>query len=317
MSFHGLYNGSYAAPLLRVQPGDMVRLTLANDSTLATNVHYHGLTRDAARHRRQRLPRVIPGSDGSLSYDFPIPADHPQGLFWYHPHVHPNVNRADRRRALRRHDRRRRPRAVPRASPGIPERVMLLKDLKIQRRAPVEDPDPTGPTTRTINGLFQPTHRHPAAASSQFWRIGNIGANIYYKLRLDGHRFYVIAQDGNLKNQVVETRRAAHPAGGALRGAGPRRPARQVQAAARMPFNTGPAGDHYPAQLLATLVSRGPAVTRAPAADELPAGPGPPPGRRSRGQRIDRLRRRTTATTRRQFTINGQVRTTTTASTRS
>jgi FtsP/CotA-like multicopper oxidase with cupredoxin domain len=269
VSFPGLYNGSYAAPLLRVEPSDVVRLTVANDSTLATNVHYHGLTVTPLGNA-DNVFLSIPGSGGSLTYDFPIPADHPQGLFWYHPHVHPNVNRAiaaGLSGGLIVGD-------VLRPFPGlqgIRERVMLLKDLKIQRGAPKEDPDPTGPTRRTINGLFRPTVdiRH---GELQLWRIGNIGANIYYKLRLDGHRFFVIAQDGNLKNQVIETRELEIPPAARyevlVRGG---RPGKYKLRALR--FNTGPAGDHYPAQVMATLVSRGPAVPQLSLPTSFPPVP--------------------------------------------
>src|SRR5262245_33202585 len=93
VAFPGLYNGSYAAPVLRVEPGDLVRLTLVNDSTLATNVHYHGLAVTPLGNG-DNVFLSIPGGGGSLTYDFPIPADHPHGLFWYHPHVHPHVNQA-------------------------------------------------------------------------------------------------------------------------------------------------------------------------------------------------------------------------------
>jgi FtsP/CotA-like multicopper oxidase with cupredoxin domain len=141
---------------------------------------------------------------------------------------------------------------------GITERVMLLKDLKIQRGAPAVDPDPTGPTRRTINGLFRP-RIDIQFGELQLWRIGNIGADIYYKLRLEGHSFAVIAQDGNLKNQVVTQRELLVPPAARyevlVRGG---RPGKYKLRALR--FNTGPAGDHYPAQVMATLVSRGPQV---------------------------------------------------------
>ena len=48
----------------------------------------------------------------------------------------------------------------------IPERVMLLKDLKTKDGIPVEDPDPNGPTARTINGLFKPRWRCGRVSSS-------------------------------------------------------------------------------------------------------------------------------------------------------
>ena len=39
-----LYNGQYMPPILRVQPGDAIRLRLANASSESTNIHYHGFT---------------------------------------------------------------------------------------------------------------------------------------------------------------------------------------------------------------------------------------------------------------------------------
>ena len=37
-----VYNGLLMPPLLRVQPGDKVRLQLVNTSAMSTNIHYHG-----------------------------------------------------------------------------------------------------------------------------------------------------------------------------------------------------------------------------------------------------------------------------------
>src|SRR5262245_66509170 len=88
--------------------------------------------------------------------NIPIPEDHPQGLYWYHPHFHPGVNAA----------------IAGGLSGGLiignilaplggeyqnlTERIMLLKDLKLDENGqPVPDPDPAGPTIRTINGLLQ------------------------------------------------------------------------------------------------------------------------------------------------------------------
>src|SRR5262245_60954882 len=43
VTFLALYNGLYMPPVLQVQPGDQVHLTLRNYGVLSTNVHYHGL----------------------------------------------------------------------------------------------------------------------------------------------------------------------------------------------------------------------------------------------------------------------------------
>jgi FtsP/CotA-like multicopper oxidase with cupredoxin domain len=251
-----VYDGLLMPPVLRVQPGDTVRLQLRNDSSGSTNIHYHGFQVTPLGPGDNVFLDV--GAGTTFAYDFDIPSDHPSGLYWYHPHFHPNVN----------------PQIAGGLSGGIivgnvlapfpelagvTERVMLLKDTKIRKGKAVDDPDPTGPTTRTVNGLFKP-RIDIAPGELQFWRIGNIGADIYYKLRLPGHVFYVIAQDGNLKNRLVQVKELVIPPAaryevlvrGAKHGKYPLKALR---------FKTGPDGDHSPAQRLATVVSKGPRVT--------------------------------------------------------
>ena len=251
-----VYNGLLMPPLLRVQPGDKVRLQLQNASAMSTNIHYHGFGVTPQGAGDNVFLDVPTGT--TFQYDFEIPNDHPQGLYWYHPHFHPDVN----------------PQIAGGLSggiivgnilapfpelAGITERVLLLKDTKIRKGKVPEDPDPTGATTRTINGIFKP-RIDIAPGELQFWRIGNIGANIYYKLRLPHHVFYVIAQDGNLKNRIVQTKELLIPPAARyevlVRGA-----KHGKYALKAIKFNTGPQGDHYPAQKLATVVSSGPKVT--------------------------------------------------------
>jgi FtsP/CotA-like multicopper oxidase with cupredoxin domain len=255
-----VYNGLLMPPLLRVQPGDTVQLQVQNDGSAATNVHYHGFQVTPQGTGDNVFVEILPTA--TYGYDFQIPADHPPGLYWYHPHVHPDVN----------------PQIASGLSggivvgdilapfpelAGITERFLLLKDTKIRKGQVVDDPDPSGPTTRTVNGQWKPTI-DIQPGELQFWRIGNIGANIYYKLRLKGHTFYVLAQDGNLKTQLLQTDELLIP------------PAARYEVLVRggkagkyplqaLPFKTGPTGDGYPAQKLATLVSSG-----DPVQDPLP-----------------------------------------------
>jgi FtsP/CotA-like multicopper oxidase with cupredoxin domain len=250
-----LFNGAYMPPVLRVQPGDRIRLALANGDVMPTNLHYHGFAVTPLAPGDDVFLTVNPGA--TFQYDFLLPADHASGLFWYHPHFHPDVN----------------PQIAAGLSggivvgdvlapfpqlAGITERVMLLKDMKLRRGRPVVDPDPTGATIRTINGLYQP-RIDISPGELQLWRIGNIGANIYYKLRLPRHVFYVISQDGNPTTGLVEQKELLIPPAARyevlVRGARPGK--YRLKALA---FNTGPQGDHYPAQVLATVVSKRPAV---------------------------------------------------------
>lgn len=255
-----LYDGQYMPPVLRVQPGDRVRLRLVNASTDSTNLHYHGFTVTPQKGGDDPFLTVGPGA--SFDYDFPIPGNHMSGLYWYHPHLHPMTNAAiagglsggiivgD---VL----------APFPALHGITERVMLLKDLKIRHGVVVLDPDPSGATRRTINGLFQP-RIDIRPGELQFWRIANIGANVFYRLKLPGYVFAVIAQDGRVKNQIVSTKELVIPPAARyevlVRGA-----KRGKRAFRALPFSTGPAGDRYPGQRLASVVSSG-----APVAGPIP-----------------------------------------------
>ena len=255
-----VYNGEYMPPLLRVQPGDTVRLVLDNAGSDDANIHYHGLAVTPVVPGDNVFLMVKPGTQ--FQYDFLIPPDHAQGLFWYHPHVHPGVNpdiASGRSGGMIIGD-------VLKPFPelaNITRRTMLLKDMKIRKGAPVEDPDPTGRTFRTINGIYQP-QIELQHGELELWSIGNIGANIYYKIRLPKHLFYVIAQDGNATNQLVETRTLLIPPAARyevlVRGGTPGK--YKLKA---MPFNTGPTGDNYPGQLLAHVRTRGPEV-----ADKVP-----------------------------------------------
>jgi suppressor of ftsI len=265
VTFPALYNGLYMPPVLHVQPGDFIHLTLRNYGVQSTNLHYHGLNVTPMGHGDNIYLDIEPGI--SLTYDFPIPAEHAQGLYWYHPHFDPLLNpqiTGGMSGGLIIGDIL----APFPALAGIPERVMLLKDLKTANGEPLPDPDPSGPTTRTINGLFKPQITMQPG-QMEFWRIGDISSNIFYQITLGNQPFYIIAQDGNLQNQVITTNTLVLPPGKRLEMLvyGPPSGTYQLQAAA---FNTGPAGDQYPGQLLATVVSSGSQVPQIPLPTDFP-----------------------------------------------
>ena len=104
------FNGTVPGPLIRTKPGQLLRITLKNSlpsydsagwpgnhnvphALGSTNLHLHGL--DIAPHLfapvgtadpTAKMLRIEPGA--SFDYQFQIPADHPPGLYWYHPHLH-------------------------------------------------------------------------------------------------------------------------------------------------------------------------------------------------------------------------------------
>ncbi len=108
------------SPTLRVNPGDLVILTLKNDlrdfhaagaasnkqhvhedkgktgnactadlmTSVSTNLHFHGLTIPPVCHQDDVLKTSVQPGDAPFEYRFRIPVDEPPGLYWYHPHIH-------------------------------------------------------------------------------------------------------------------------------------------------------------------------------------------------------------------------------------
>jgi suppressor of ftsI len=251
-----VYDGSYTPPTLRVHPGDMIRLRLVNQLDEPTNLHTHGLRVGPGGMSDNVFLTVMPGH--SQDYEFHIPANHPPGLFWYHPHAHHFSNEQVRNGmagaliveglldpfpALR----------------GLTERILLLKDIQLQD-GQVANLGIGVHASRTVNGLVDPT-LVIRPGETELWRIGNLGANLYYRLRLDGHRFYQVARDGNRLARIVPADELLLPPGGRIEVL--------VQGGTRGTFtlrtlavNTGRGGDQYSGAALATLRVEGRAVPR-------------------------------------------------------
>ena len=75
------YGGTYPSPILRARLGETVDVTLDNQLSEPTNIHWHGLTVPADMDGHP-MDVVAPGS--SFRYTFPI-VDR-AGTYWYHPH---------------------------------------------------------------------------------------------------------------------------------------------------------------------------------------------------------------------------------------
>ncbi|HEU4559508.1 MAG TPA: multicopper oxidase family protein [Longimicrobium sp.] len=193
-----LYSGSLFPPVLKLQPGDELRLRLVNamDTTLGTvgtvtNLHFHGF----AVSPRQPADDVIHTKvmlDSSYDYRVRLPADHAQGLFWYHPHNHGHSYdqvKAGMAGAITIGDPRR---SFPQFA-GTPEIFLLLKFFQ-----PNNDDEIT-----VVNGVPRVELPPMRVGEAQFWRIANIAAERYYRLRLvdpagDSVPFQVLARDGNV-----------------------------------------------------------------------------------------------------------------------
>jgi FtsP/CotA-like multicopper oxidase with cupredoxin domain len=147
------------SPTLRVNPGDLVILSLKNDLTdfrvaaaengqqhmhremeaggnscssglmtsVSTNLHFHGLTIPPVCHQDDVLKTAIQPGDPPFEYRFRIPAEEPPGLYWYHPHIHGftkaqvlgGASGALIVEGIERADK---------AVAGLPERVLIIRD---------------------------------------------------------------------------------------------------------------------------------------------------------------------------------------------
>ena len=95
----------FVAPTIELAPGETLRITLDNklppsddpacgqggDVNMphcfnSTNLHAHGLWVNPSGNSDNVFVRINPGV--AFEYEYNIPADHPSGTFWYHPHLH-------------------------------------------------------------------------------------------------------------------------------------------------------------------------------------------------------------------------------------
>jgi FtsP/CotA-like multicopper oxidase with cupredoxin domain len=267
-----IYNGQYVPPVLRLKPGDTLFLQLANLSPAPTNEHFHGLNvspriNPDATVSDNVFVHIEPGR--TLDYKVNIPSSHNPGLYWYHSHQHGSSEQQvmgglsggmviegllD---------------PIPQLA-GIRERVLLLKDIQIgpDGRVP-DDIDSSAPTHRTVNGQTNPT-LSIAPGEIQLLRIGNISANMYYRLKLPGHRFHELARDGNRHNRLVVFDELLLPPAS--------RSEVLIQGGAAgsyelksLAIDTGPQGDTAPETTLMTVVSQGLPRIQASLPEVLPA----------------------------------------------
>lgn len=225
------YNGGYVAPTIRFDPGATVVVHLVNHLPVATNMHFHGLHVSPETSSDDDFVCVAPGS--SRDYRLAVPADHPQGTYWYHSHAMgttcpapPAPGAAPAAAAAMfmpgnvenqifdglsgaivvGDDRT----LLPAAYRNVEAHTFVFKDAQIDASNHiVQNTDTTSidsgaPTVRLVNGQLRPVLK-VRPNQTELWRLANAGADIFYQLRLDGYQFRVIGEDGV---PVAQTRTA-------------------------------------------------------------------------------------------------------------
>lgn len=192
-------NGTSPGPTLLIRPGDRLRIVLDNQLEHSTNLHTHGLRVSPSGNADNPFVEVKAGE--KFTYEMDVPADHPSGLSWYHPHLHHHVAEqlfAGMFGAIVIRD------AIddlPEIA-GATERMVLLHDTRdatsesgVTSATMMDTRDGREGNLVLANGLAG--QRLPARVGQlERWRLLNASPSRFYRLRLDGHSFRQIASDG-------------------------------------------------------------------------------------------------------------------------
>jgi suppressor of ftsI len=251
------FQGQYIGPTLRVRPGDTVRIDLTNKLGQPTNLHGHGMFMSPLGISDNVL-RVMK-SNTFNHIEWKLPTDIEPGTYWYHTHLHGLVEKqvfsglsgiviVDGLDEL-----------LPPALRSVQQSVVALKDLQVKNGAIVnKNIDSNAPTTRTVNGQVDPVLT-VRTNETQMLRLANIGADIWYRLKLSGTQFRVIAEDANPVAQVWTADELVLPPGKRY-DVLVRWPKAGTQTLKTLPYSTGPDGDNYPERRLMTVKVEGDAV---------------------------------------------------------
>ncbi|HLK64207.1 MAG TPA: multicopper oxidase domain-containing protein [Bryobacteraceae bacterium] len=212
-----VYDGTIQSPTLRVQRGDEVILRLKNElppgqathahtSTLtvsscdagpitpsSTNLHFHGLSLPPSCHQDDAIHTLVQPGSPAFEYRFRIPADHPAGLYWYHPHPHGFTER----QVLGGASGALIVEGIERSAPavaGLPERILILRDQRIGGVAEDAESDGDRPSIPSLDlslnyvpilyPLYKPATMLVRPKQKEFWRVLNASADTFFNLQL-------------------------------------------------------------------------------------------------------------------------------------
>ncbi|MBP1133852.1 FtsP/CotA-like multicopper oxidase with cupredoxin domain [Arthrobacter sp. PvP023] len=187
------YNGGIPGPTLRLLPGDVLNVRLANSLDQPTNLHVHGLHVSPEGSGDNVFVVVNPGA--VHDYEYRLPADHPPGVYWYHPHHHGMV--ADQIfaglfGAIIVED--------PDPVPVSTERVLVISDTTLDgggnvvRVSQMERMLGREGELILVNGQSNPEFT-AMPGQRERWRLINACVARYLALRLDGQQLQLLGMD--------------------------------------------------------------------------------------------------------------------------
>jgi FtsP/CotA-like multicopper oxidase with cupredoxin domain len=223
------YEGTIPGPTLRLQPGDALKIRFHNqlppsrdedprDEDLpnhlnSTNFHFHG-AHVSPEGISDNVFRVFePGQSYDIEID--LPADHPSGTYWYHPHNHGSADiqiaSGMAGAVIIEGDFA----EVPEIAAAT-ERVLLMTQVVFDEYRMVEGFETVFPEGAsryfTVNGQREPIIRL-RPGEIQRWRILHAGYQDDILMSLDGHTLLPIARDGIRLPEIGRTANVNQPAG--------------------------------------------------------------------------------------------------------
>jgi FtsP/CotA-like multicopper oxidase with cupredoxin domain len=206
------YDGVIPAPTLRMKPGETLKIRLTNDlppnsdvkpADLAlphqfnsTNFHFHGAHTSPSGISDNVMRTMLPGR--TYDIEIALPADHPAGTYWYHPHHHGS---ADVQLAsgmtgviIVEGDFDKAPEIAT-----AKERTLVLSEVVFDQNGMIESFDNLFPETATrffsVNGQRYPTiTMRPGEV--QRWRLLHAGYMNDFMLELEKHDLHAVSYDG-------------------------------------------------------------------------------------------------------------------------
>lgn len=182
-----VYNGGYIGQTWDIQGGDKVKVRLENNMDQPTNLHFHGGHVSPKGNSDNVLLNIKPGEN--FDYEYNLPANHPPGLYWYHPHLHhytdTQVGGGMVGAIIVRGDIDELP-----GIKGIPERILVLT---------TEDKGNT--VGRLVNNQTNPT-MYIRPFETLRLRMVNASNDDFYNIRIPGQHLHIISRDGNTLSEV-------------------------------------------------------------------------------------------------------------------
>ena len=136
------------------------------------------------------MPHLVIQPGHSLDYEVSIPLTQPPGLYWYHAHLH----------GLAEHQIMGGLSGTIVVEPpepiSITQRLFILKDMVFDDDTGNAEVDDTmHGIVQSVNGQLT-TNEAMRPGETQLWRFTNQSANRALHIALNGHRFRIVAEDG-------------------------------------------------------------------------------------------------------------------------